>query len=139
MSHNGHNIKAKDILKATGAKDWKEAIVKLGYGERFGLGLEDRILDFSVKLGTPEEVLRIMSQIDAYNNFRGEELAEVIATLMHQGTIMYVEFGRRGSPELHVFMRNPEDDRQKMMDLLTKFSPDELDEAGPYGIRAWWD
>lgn len=138
MSHNGHTMKLKEILKATGAKDWKEAVVRFGYGEMFGLA-DDQWFDFIIRLVTPEEIRRIMPLIDFYNEFEGESLSDVLAALMENGTIMYLEFGRRGSPELHVFMRNPETNREPMTALLKRFSPDELEEYGPYGIRAWWD
>lgn len=137
MSHNGHKINLKDVLKATGAKDWKEAVVRLGYADMFGL--PNQILDFSIKLGTPEEVRRIISLIDSYNEFEGEPIAEALATLMERHAVMYIEFGRAGSPVILIYMRNPINDRETMMDLLRKFGPDELGEAGPYGIRAWWD
>jgi len=138
VSHNGHNMKLKDILKATGAKDWKEAIARLGYGEQFGLSDTD-LFDFIVRLEKPEQVLRILPLPWQYENYDGEHLAEMLSSLMQEGTVMYVEFGRRGSPELHVFMRNPETNRAPMTELLKRFGPDELEEYGPYGIRAWWD
>lgn len=136
MSHNGHTIKLKEILKATGAKDFKEAVVRLGYGEMFGL---DEHFDFRMNIEDPEQVRRIVSLIDSYNEFEGESLAEVLASLIESGKLMYITFGRAHSPELHVFMKNPEENRAGMMELLKRFSPDELDEYGPYGIRAWWD
>lgn len=138
MSHNGHKVNLKEVLKATGAKDWNEAVVRLGYADMFGQP-DLQILDFIIKLTKPEEIRRIVSLIDFYNNFEGENLSEVLAALVEQGRVMYVEFGRAGSPVLHVFMRNPENDRATMMDLLRKFGPDELDEHGPWAIRAWWD
>jgi hypothetical protein len=131
-------MKLKEILKATGAKDWKEAVARFGFGEQFGLD-SDQWFDFIIRLTTPEEIMRIMPLPWQYGNFEGEKLAEILASLMKQGIVMYVEFGRRGSPELHVFMRDPENAREPMMDMLKRFSPDELEEYGPYGIRAWWD
>lgn len=138
MSYNGHNMKLKEILKATGAKDWKEAVARFGFGEMFGLA-DDQWFDFIIRLTTPEEIMRIMSLVGQYGEFDGENLGEVLASLMQQGTVMYVEFGRRASPELHVFMKNPEINREAMMALLQKYGPSELEEYGPYGIRAWWD
>lgn len=138
MSHNGHKLKLKEILKATGAKTWKEAVVRFGYGDLFGLE-SGQFYDFVVRLGTPEEVMQIIPIIESYNEFEGEPIAEVLAQLMAEGTLMYVEFGRAGSPVLHVFMRNPQENRAPMMEILKRFSPDELDEFGPYAIRAWWD
>lgn len=138
MSHNGHTMKIKEILKATGAKDWKEAVTRFGYGEMFGLD-PDQFFDFRVRLTNPEEVHRIISLIESYNDFEGEPLAEALSSLMADGKIMYVEFGRAGSPELHVFVRNPEVNKGPMTEVLRKFGPSELDEYGPYGIRAWWD
>lgn len=139
MSHNGHEMKFKDILKVTGAKDWKEAVVRLGYGEMFGLD-PDQWFDFrGITLERPEEVHRIVSLIDVYNDFQGEPLADVLASLIEAGKVMYVEFGRAGSPVLHVFVRDPESNRHRVMEVLRKFGPSELDEYGPYGIRAWWE
>lgn len=140
MSHNGHghNMKLKEILKATGAKDWKEAVARFGFGEMFGLE-HNQWFDFIIRLSTPEEIRRILPLPWQYGNFDGEKLAEALAALHEAGRIMYLEFGRRGSPELHVFMRNPEGDREPLTDLLQMFGPDELEEYGPYGIRAWWD
>lgn len=138
MNGNGHNIKLKEVLKATGAKDWKEAVARLGFGEMFGLE-DNQWFDFIIRLEKPEQVLRILPLPWQYGNFEGEKLAETLAALMESGAIMYVEFGRRGSPELHVFMREPAQNREPMTDLLKLFEPDELEEYGPYGIRAWWD
>lgn len=138
MSDNGHNMKLKEILKATGAKDWKEAVVRLGYGEMFGLD-DDQWFDFIIRLSKPEEVMRILPLPWQYGNFEGEKLAEVLASLIQSNTVMYIEFGRRGSPELHVFLREPGVNREPVTDLLKMFNPDELEEYGPYGIRAWWD
>lgn len=138
MSHNGHKMKLSEILKATGAKSFKEAVVKLGYGEEYGLA-DNEWFNFRIRLNNPEEIMRILPLPWQYENFDGGNLAEVLATLMQQGTVMYVEFGRANSPELIVFMRTPETNRETMMDILRTYNPDELGEFGPYGIRAWWD
>lgn len=138
MNGNGSNIKLKEVLKATGAKDWKEGVARLGFGEMFGLE-DNQWFDFIIRLTTPEEITRILPLPWQYGNFEGQKLAEALAALMQAGRIMYLEFGRKGSPELHVFMRHPEVDREPFMDLLKMFEPNELEEYGPYGIRAWWD
>jgi hypothetical protein len=138
MSHNGHKVNLKEVLKATGAKDWNEAVVRLAYADLFGLP-ENQILNFNIRLSRPADVRRIISLIESYNKFEGEPIAEALATLMEQGTVMYVEFGREGSPVLHIFMNKPNDNRAAMMDLFRKFGADELDEFGPWAIRAWWD
>jgi hypothetical protein len=132
-----HKMKLSEILKATGAKDWKEAVVRLGYADMFGLG--NHILAFRVNIEKPEEVRRIVSLIDFYNNFEGAPLAEMLASLIESGKVMYITFGRAYSPGLHVMVKNPEENRAMVTELLKGFAPDELEEYGPYGIRAWWD
>lgn len=138
MSHNGHKMKLSEILKATGSKDWKEAVVKLGYGEMFGLG-HDQHFDFRINLDKPEQVRRIVSLVNFYGTLEGVSLAQMLAMLMEDGVVMYISFGRAYSPELHVFMKNPEGNRAAVTELLQGFAPKELEEYGPYGIRAWWD
>ncbi len=133
-------MKLEKVLEATGAKDWNEAVVRLGFGPQFGLSPDYQILDFTVRLGKPADIRRIISQINFANDWKGgDSLAEVLAALVEHGDVMYVEFGRKNGAVLHVFMRNPETDRDTMMDLLRKYGPNELDEYGPWGIRAWWD
>jgi len=137
MSTNGKSLSLKEILKAAGARTWKEAVVRLGYADVFGL--EDHMFDFLVRLSDPEEAARIISEIGVYNNFDGEAVAEFVGSLMHSKVIMYVEFGRRGSPELHVYVRDPETQKDVVREALERLGPDELEDFGPYGLRAWWD
>jgi len=133
-------MKLEEVLKVTGAQDWNEAIVRLGFGPQFGLPPDYQILDFTVRLSKPGDIRRIVSQVNFGNDWKGgDPLAEVLAALVEYGTVMYIEFGRRNGEVLHVYMRNPQADRETMMDLLKRYEPDELDEYGPYGIRAWWD
>lgn len=131
------NISLKNLLKVTGAKDWKESIVRLGFGEMYGLA-DNQWFNFILRLNTPEEIRRIIPLVGQYRGLDSNDLAEAMATLMENGTIMYVEFGRENSPVIHVFMRHPEENRAKMTALLERLDANEIGEFGPYGIRASW-
>lgn len=138
MAHNGasEDIRLKDVLKATKALSWEEAVVKLGYGDLFGL---EKGFDFRIRLSRPQQISHLLSLVGSYNNYDGEMLGPILAQLMADSVLMYIEFGRAGSPELFIYMYRPEENRSRIEALARTWEADEIGEWGPYGIRLWWD
>lgn len=132
------DLSLKSVLRATKSDFWEEAIVKLGYADQFGIEL-DRPFEFVVRLHGPGEAERVISMVGQYNEFDGEAVGALVGQLMDQGVLMYAEFGRLGSPDLRLYVREPEENREGVRDLLARLRPDRLEDWGPYGLHAWWD
>ncbi|MEM4268679.1 MAG: hypothetical protein QW223_01015 [Candidatus Caldarchaeum sp.] len=147
------------LLESTASKTLTEFFIKLIYGEDFGL--PEWPSDTSIIHITGKQVLEVADTIEkiAYNNFSGKDLAEAIRYLHSKGYIMYVRFGREGSPVVYVQppywthqasntsdlngRRFTEEEMktmyQEIIRTLEKLNPDELDLTEYYGVRAWWD
>ena len=139
------------------------AEVKAIFGDCFDLPI--RFLHATTEAGRHNlpDLLEAMELIN-YNEFVGEEVAEVLWDLHSKGKIMTVRFGRAYSPVLFVTPphwtnqatnSSPEDgnklieNRQEIFEeienALKPVKPDELwkecstIENKPLWIRAWWD
>jgi hypothetical protein len=133
--------------------------VKLVYGEDFHLPA--RLLDTKIDAHGQRvlELADAIEQIQSYNNFRGPDLACQLQYLHQKGCIMYARFGREGSPVIYLnppYWTNQASNskqekgrpysevernamKKEILKSLSRLEPDELDDAGTYGIRAWWD
>jgi hypothetical protein len=154
--------KTKKLLEATESQNVTEALVKMIYGEDFGLPI--RLLDTQAEARgeTVLDLANAIEKIRGYNEFRGSRVAEAVRSLHHQGYVMDAKFGREGSPVLYVnppywenqasnYVRKDgysprkfqDEEREKMYlaigEALHKTKPDELgiDQFGY--VRAWWD
>ena len=147
------------ILEATESRNVTEFLVKLVYGEDFHLPA--RLLDTKIDAHGQHvlELADAIEQIQSYNNFRGPKLACQLQYLHHKGYVMGAKFGREGSPVIYLSPpywsnqasnSNDENGRQysetertvmrnEIMKSLKRLDPDELEDTGLFGVRAWWD
>lgn len=147
------------ILDATESRNVTEFLVKLVYGEDFHLPA--RLLDTKIDAHGQRvlELADAIEQIQSYNNFRGPDLACQLQYLHQKGYIMNARFGREGSPVIYIkppYWTNQASNGQRdskrpyseaernemkteILKSLKRLDPDELNDTGLYGIRAWWD
>jgi len=115
-------------------------IIRQGYGDVFakaGKKMEaDRSLGFRVDI-TAEDLPAVRG-VESYNAFRGEDVADVLAKILHDKIAYSVSFGREGSPVVYLWVKSDED-QKTVLRLLKGLEPDELDVVGNNTIRAWWD
>jgi hypothetical protein len=128
----------------------QKLFVKLGYG----LGYNVSSLYFRTNEMLVDEACEIVKLVKDYNEFYGEEVAEVVKKIgklwpsTHQQVAF--QFGREHSPVLYIHFpywksqterfENRDELIRKSLDLLRTCNPDELDEDRiGYGFRAWWD
>jgi hypothetical protein len=129
----------------------QKLFIKLGYGLD---GYSTTSLEFLTDELLAEEACEVVKMVDSYNEFYGEEVAEVINKIAklwpstHQQVTF--QFGREHSPVLYVHFpywksvterfENRDELIKKSLALLRTCNPDELDEEySGYRTRAWWD
>lgn len=147
------------LLESAESKTVTEFLVKLVYGEDFHLPA--RLLSTKIEAHGPQvlELADAIEQIQSYNNFRGSRLACQLHYLHHKGYLMEAKFGREGSPVIYLSppywsnqTSNSKEEKgtqyselerarmkNEILRSLKRLEPDELDDTGLYGIRAWWD
>ncbi len=148
----------KAVLKALETDDWLEAMVKMVWGDDFGLPV--RSLRFLTEKAHPLKVLRAIRLIP---DFDGEAIASAIEDLHEGGHLSSVEFGRENTPVLYLWIPAwtnqrsnwiPGDPSRKLteeeMDIsrrlvgqaMVNLGADEVDFYDPEThivLRAWWD
>lgn len=121
----------------------EEALVKIGYGDLFGLPVQ--LYNFRIDRLPPDRAAELLRLIGEYSDtFNGDEVADTILTMAAEGLVHYVNLGREGSPAVYVaHMLNTEDlgDPRllRIVDFFKALGADEIEPDGPYIIRAWWD
>jgi hypothetical protein len=147
------------LLEATKSSTVIEFLVKLVYGEDFHLPA--RLLDTKIEAHGKQvlDLADAIEQIQSYNNFRGPKLACQLQYLHQKGYVMDAKFGREGSPVIYInppyWTHQASNSRERngraysqieyqhmkneILRSLKRLEPDELDDTGLYGIRAWWD
>jgi len=147
------------ILEATESRNVTEFLVKLVYGEDFHLPA--RLLDTKIEAHGSQvlDLADAIEQIESYNNFQGPKLACQLQYLHNMGYVMEARFGREGSPVIYInppywtnqasndteearielTARERAEIKKRIVESLKRLEPDELDDTGLYGIRAWWD
>lgn len=155
------NVKNPEaILKALDTDDWLTALVKMAYGDLFGLPV--RSLTFRTEPAHPLKILPAIRQV-TMNRFNGEDVAGAIERLHEEGHLAAVEFGQEGTPVLYLtvpFFTNqksnwiPADEARPLSEPEVNASREAVGQAmfevravavGFYdeefrsNIRAWWD
>jgi hypothetical protein len=153
----------ESLLAFLGASNVYEAGVKL----IFHLGLPfdyDYVVVWAFGKNV-EPLARAVALVERYNEFDGREASKALLELYEKGLIMWLYFGREGSPVIYVEppywagqgKKYTEEERVRMLrrirNRLAKLRPDELgyvvrigslsyyEEPSPEtkAVRAWWD
>jgi hypothetical protein len=128
------------VLKALKAGSCAEAVVKMGYGDLFGME-ECRILNFLTGNLRPDRAAELVRLVVEYNDFKGDDVADALLGLHEAGWLEYVIFGRAASPVLHILpnMKLLEEAKEQVRQAMRALKAEEIDDDGPYLIRAWWE
>jgi hypothetical protein len=134
------DLSEAQVLKALKAGSCAEAVVKMGYGDLFGME-ECRILDFKTGNLRPDRAAELVRLVAEYNDFKGDDVADALLGLHEAGLIEYVIFGRAGSPVLYILpnMKALDAAKEQVRQAMSALKAVEIDDDGPYLIRAWWD
>ncbi len=148
------------LLETTGSRNTSDFLVKLIFGEDHCMPV--RLLDTQAEAygSRVPELIEAVRLVRAYNNFRGDEVADALKGLHERGCISSVKFGREGSPVVYVGVpywtnqasnydnkdvRRQYDDKERkamysaIKDGLQPTDPDEYDIDQFGEVRAWWD